>query len=387
MSSVDVVVIGGGIAGVSAAAGLSRQYNVTLVELEKALAHHTTGRSAALFLENIGTPLIRAMTLESRSYLESPPEGLTEAPLLEPRALLCIGNDTQVSAVESMASDGARLVPSVRLIDTTEALELCPALIKDRVAAAVYEPDSMSVDVMALHQSFVRAMRANGGVIERDAGVTGLRWSDGGWNITTTQGALQAPVVVNAAGAWADEVATMASVRPVGIMPLRRTAFTSKPSQFEERWPLVTSIDRDFYCKPEAGGYLLCSPMDETPCEPCDATAEELDVALAIDTINAAMDVGIRSVHTAWAGLRSFVEDRSLVLGFDDEVPGFFWCVGQGGYGIQTSPAAGAVVAALVAGSDLPEQVRARGVTPSLLSPARLKNRTMAYGQVPPDDY
>ncbi|MFV1992025.1 MAG: NAD(P)/FAD-dependent oxidoreductase [Acidimicrobiales bacterium] len=387
MSGVDVVVIGGGIAGVSAAAGLSERYNVVLVELEKALAHHTTGRSAALFLENIGTPLIRGMTLASRSYLAPPPEGLAEAPLLESRALLCIGDDTQQNEVRAMASDGARLVPSVRLIDTTEALELCPALVEHRVASAVYEPDSMSVDVMALHQSFVRAMRANGGVIERDTGVTGLRWTEGAWDITTTQGTLRAPVVVNAAGAWADEVATMAGVRPVGIMPLRRTAFTSRPSQFDGGWPLVTSIDRDFYCKPEAGGYLLCSPMDETPCEPCDASAEELDVAMAIDAVNSALDVSIRSVHTAWAGLRSFVEDRSLVLGFDDELPGFFWCVGQGGYGIQTSPAAGATVAALVHGEDLPEQVQAHGVTPDQLSPARLKNRTMAYGLVPPNDY
>lgn len=373
MSRVDVVIIGGGIAGVTAASHLAPHRSVVLLEREKQLAHHTTGRSAAIFLENYGGPLNRRLSIGSREFLESRAQGLADVPLLNPEGMLDVGGPEAVAELTERAAAGAALVPSIRLVDEAEILGLAPALRPGVVVAGVWEPDAATLDVMALHQAFVRGARNNGASIERDATVRRLSRSDGIWSVKSDAGVFEAPIVVNAAGAWGDEIGEMAGARPLGLEPRRRTAFTVQTDFDTSSWPFVNHDlePRRCYFKPEAGGQVLCSPADETLSEPCDARPEEIDVARAIDAVNELTILDIRSVKTTWAGLRTFAPDRDPVLGWDDQVDGFCWMVGQGGTGIQTSPASGAVVGAIVRGEPLPRVFRDLGLTETDLAPRR----------------
>ncbi len=368
--------VGGGIAGVSAAYELATNADVVLLEREEQLAQHTTGRSAAAYLETYGNATVRRLTIASREFFTNPSTEPEASDLLTPRGMLWIGPTDRTALLESIAAAGAELVPSVRLISSDEALALCPVLRPEHAAVAVIEPDARDIDVAALHQAYVRGLRARGGQIVRATPVIGLRRRRDRWIIQTPVTMFEADVVVNAAGAWADDVAGLAGgVAPIGLQPLRRTAFMcAAPDGVDVRtWPLVADVDDNFYFKPE-GRQLLCSLADETPSPPCDAQPEEVDVALAIERINAATTLGLRHVRRAWAGLRSFVADRTPVVGMDPDVPGFFWLAGQGGYGIQTAPAMGRATAALVLEGRLPEDLAAVGVTEADLSPARFRS-------------
>jgi len=371
---VDVIVVGGGIAGVSAAYELAGRADVVLLEREGQLAHHTTGRSAAAYLETYGGVTVRRLTIASRRFFTDPPEALDAPPLLSPRPLLWIGRESRRPLLEEMATAGQALVPSVRLIDTEEARVLCPALRPEHAAVAMVEPDAMDIDVAALHQAYVRGTRQRGGEILRSSPVVGLHRADGGWLVETPSSSRRADVLVNAAGAWADELASLAGVRPIGLLPLRRTAFTCPaPDGVDVRsWPLVADVDDRFYFKPE-GPQLLCSLADETPSPPCDVQPDETDVALAIERINEATTLGLRHVRRAWAGLRSFVADRSPVVGMDPEVPGFCWLAGQGGYGIQTAPGMARAAAGMVLDGRMPDDLVQMGVTKADLSPERCR--------------
>jgi D-arginine dehydrogenase len=236
----------------------------------------------------------------------------------------------------------------------------------------MYEPAAMDIDVHALHQGFLRGLRARGGRVVTDAEVRSLRRRDGLWTAETTAGTFAAPIVVNAAGAWADEVARLAGIGTVGLVPKRRTAFTIEPPEgvAPSGWPAVVDVAETFYFKPESGR-LLVSPADETPMPPCDVQPDEIDVASAAARLEAATTLQVRRIAHKWAGLRSFVADKTPVAGFAPDAEGFFWLAGQGGYGIQTSPAMGRVAAALAAGRGLPPDIAARGVTEAALSPAR----------------
>jgi D-arginine dehydrogenase len=369
---VDVIVVGGGIAGVAAAYELAAQASVVLLEREEQLAHHTTGRSAAAYLETYGSPTVRRLTIASRPFLEHPPAELGAPELLSPRPLLWIGPPSRAAVLETMAEAGRALVPSVRLIDTAEAQSLCPVLRAEHAAAAVLEPDAMDIDVAALHQAYVRGLRQRGGRIERSSPVVELRRDGDMWTVVTPDSTMHADVVVNASGAWVDEVGALAGAAAIGIQPLRRTAFTCAAPEGVDvhAWPLVADVDDRFYFKPE-GPQLLCSLADETLSPPCDARPEETDVALAIEHINEATTLELRHVRRAWAGLRSFVADRTPVVGLDPDVSGFCWLAGQGGYGIQTAPSMARATASLVIDGRLPDDLRAAGVTEADLSPAR----------------
>jgi D-arginine dehydrogenase len=373
-STADVIVIGGGIAGVSVAYELSRTARVTVLEMESTLAYHTTGRSAATFLETYGGEQVRALTTSSRAFLESPPD-FFEQVLMTPHPMLEVAVAGRGHVVEELHASVLPLVPDAQLLDGEQCRELLPLLRPEVAERGMYEPRAMALDVAAIHQGYVRGARLNDAVIVRDARVATLVRGADVWTVTTADGAIhQAPKLVNAAGAWADVVATAAGVRPVGLTPLRRTIFmVASPFGEDSRgWPNCVEVDKAFYLNPE-GAQFLCSPADETPCPPSDAKPDEMEIARAIDAINAATTVGVRSVSSSWAGLRTFAPDRNFVIGEDSGDSGFFWLAGQGGYGIQTAPALARVTAALVLGEPLPEDTVARGLDVTRLSPRRMR--------------
>lgn len=372
MTRTDVLVIGGGIAGVSVAYELAYTHRVVLAETEAQLAHHTTGRSAALYFENYGTPAIRPLTRASRPFLERPPSDLCDVPLLSPRGGLFVAASDQLDLLDEAEVEGRAAGTDVRRLDADECYELVPALRRPLVGGGLWEPGAADIDVAALHQTYVRGIRARGGEIRRRAPVTALRPVAGGWRAQVGDVELEARVVVDAAGAWGDQVAAMAGLAPVGLQPYRRTAFMVPGREEWRTWPMVIGVAHDWYFKPD-GIQLLCSPADETPSEACDARPVDLDVAFAIDRINAFTTLDIRTVRSAWAGLRTFAPDRTMVIGPDPELPGFVWLVGQGGTGIQTAPAAARLAAGLVRGDDLDADLAAAGVDPEALSPRRLR--------------
>jgi len=369
----DVIVIGGGIGGVSLGYELASDRRVTLLEREKTLAFHTTGRSAALFLETYGNSTIRALTTASREFLMNPPEHF-RSELLAPRPLLQIAAVGRGDALEAMYADVSRLTPDAQLVSPTDAREFFPPLRPELIDCALYEPHSMEVDVHALHQGFVRGLRDRGGRVHTGAGVTQLRRIDGLWHVHTTDGSVHtAPLVVDAAGAWADVVGALAGADPIGLVPMRRSVFmVAAPDDLDTaNLATLSDMDEKFYIKPE-GAQLLCSPADETPTEPSDARPDELEIARAFDDIAEATTLTGRHLRSSWAGLRSFVPDRTPVVGFDTKLEGFFWCAGQGGYGIQTCAALARVGATIVRGEPLPADVIARGLDEADLSPSRL---------------
>ncbi len=359
MEAADFVVIGAGIAGASVAFELAAHGRVVVVEREAVPGYHTTGRSAAVFTEAYESDDVRSLTRASRPFLEHPPEGFTDVPILTPLPVMFIAREDQLRLLEEELGRSARLL---QRIETSEAIELCPVLDPDYLAGALLESGAMSIDVHALHQGFLRGLRRRGGQVRSNAEVTGLH-HDTAWTVETADGTIQTPVVVNASGAWADQIAALAGVRPLGLTPLRRTAFTFQPPVDMSGQPMVIDVEESFYFKPD-GVMLLASPCDETPMEPCDVRHEEIDVAIAIDRIQQATTMHIRHVKTAWAGLRTFAPDRKPVVGWDPEVPGFFWLVGQGGFGIMTSPAMAQTAAGLI--TETPE-----GVDATRLDPAR----------------
>ena len=374
----DFLVIGAGMAGASAAYELASHGSVIVLERESQPGYHSTGRSAALYTQTYGHPVVRALTVASWDFYTCPPEGFSENPLLTPRGVLLIGRADQTAALERDFAEGRRLTPSVQRLDREQTLARAPFLREDYVAGAVWEPDAMDLDVHAIHTGYLRGLKARGGRVATDAGVQAVERRDGLWIATTPAGIFAAPVLVNAAGAWADALAGMAGVRPVGLVPKRRTAVTFDPVFADPAdlaglngWPMVIDVDEQFYVKPDAG-HLLLSPADETPVEPCDVQPEEMDIAIAIDRMEQAARFTVRRVAHKWAGLRSFVADKVMVVGYDDGAEGFFWLAGQGGYGIQTAPAMGRTAAALATGGDLPAEVAALGVRPGDLAPSRL---------------
>ena len=370
---VDAVVVGGGIAGVSAAHFLGGAgVQVLLLEREPVLAHHTTGRSAALYLENYGADPVRRLTLASRPFLEQPPPGLADSPLLSPRGSLDVAGPGRAEVAHRHAAHGVALVPSVRLLDPAQAVELCPALRPEALSAAVLEPHAMDIDVMALHQAFVRGLRRAGGLVRAATPVLRAERRQGVWVVGTPHGEVRARMLVNAAGAWGDGLATTAGVRPLGLQPLHRTAFTVPlpPGLDARSWPLVQDLDEGWYFKPEGDG-LLCSLADETPEDPCDAKPRDEDVALAMERINEVTSLALRRVHTAWAGLRVFAPGRLPVIGPDPDEPGFVWVVGLGGFGIMTAPAVGMLAAATALGLPLPSVLADLGARPADYSAAR----------------
>lgn len=381
----DVIVLGAGMAGASLAAELAPVRRVVLVEAEDQPGRHATGRSAAVFFESYGNATVRALTRASRAFLERPPAGFADVPLLAPRAALFVADTGRVAGLDSMLSlpDAD---PGLQRIEAAEAAGCCPILRSSWIAGGVLDPSGCDLDVAAIHSGYLRAARRHGVRIVLGASGCAIERVGAGWRVSWGDERIEAPVLVNATGAWADRVARQAGVPPIGLQPLRRTAvlLPPPPGHDPRGWPMVIDVDEEFYFKPDAG-QLLLSPANEDPSEPCDAVPEELDVAIAVDRFERATTVAVTRIGRRWAGLRSFVADRSPVAGYDDAAAGFFWLAGQGGYGIQMAPALARAAAALVTERPLPPDIAAQGVTPAMLSPARpsLQPRPATAGSPP----
>jgi D-arginine dehydrogenase len=372
---VDVVVVGGGIAGVSVAANLAETLNVVVLERESHPGLHSTGRSAALFSEIYGGKAVRALSRGSREFFYSPPEGFTSAPIVRRRSTLHIATAEQRNQLDAFATL-PDVAPAIRRLDGAAARALCPILRDGYVESAALETASCDLDVNALHQGWLRKLRVHGGRLLVNAEVTSLEHTGTAWKIATADHAFQAEVVINAAGAWADVLARLAGVREVGLQPRRRTALIvdAPPGMNVDEWPMVIDTDEQFYFKPDAGTLLL-SPADETPSEPCDAWPDDWDVAVAVDRVQNATTLEVERVRRSWAGLRSFVSDREPVVGFAPDSRGFFWLAGQGGYGIQTAPAMSTLAAALVRRMPVPAHLLQFGLDVRAVDPARADRR------------
>jgi D-arginine dehydrogenase len=369
----DYLIIGGGIAGASIGYWLARHGRVILLEREAQPGYHSTGRSAALFAESYGTRQVRALTMASRAFFDAPPAGFADHPLLTPRGALIVATRGEEA---SLAADWQALSAAnqqVALLTPEQACAMVPALRPEKVAGAIHDPGAADIDVHALHQGYLRGLRQHGGVVVCDAEVSSLQRSDSGWLLGAGGQQYRAPVVVNAAGAWADKIAGLAGVAPIGLTPKRRSAFIfAAPAGVATRhWPMTIGVAENWYFKPDAD-MLLGSPANADPVEPHDVQPEEMDIATGIFQIEEMTTLTIRRPSHTWAGLRSFVSDGDLVGGFDPIARGFFWVAAQGGYGIQTSPAMGEACASLVCGEPIPGHIAAFGLSADILSPGRL---------------
>ncbi len=346
----DVIVIGAGIAGATCAAHLSVDHKVALIEAEEQAGYHTTGRSAAVWDPNYGLPEILTLTRMSRDFFVSPPPGFTETPLVSPRNVVYLAPEDQLAAFEQKLAGNPRL----REISIAQLRETVPALKPDYARRAAIEGDAFDMDVAAIHQGFLRQLKSRGGILALRSRAGRISRDGGKWHVEVTGGAVyHAPIIVNAAGSWGDEVAEHAGVTKLGLAPKRRTGVIIDPAPFlPAEWPMINDVAHTWYCRPEARTKLMLSPADETDDVPHDVQPDELDVAIAVDRMQQALDIEVRRVEHSWAGLRTFTPDRNFAFGFDGTADGFFWCVGQGGYGIQTAPVAGQLIADIISGRD-----------------------------------
>ncbi len=376
MDTIDVCIIGGGMAGASVAFHLAPHARITLLERESHVGYHSTGRSAALYSPNYCTSLIQRLTLAGQPFLTSPPAGFTATPLLHDRGYLMIGRTAQLAARGQYEQEARAVGLDTRRLTIPQACELVPVLRPEAIDWALLDPSAWDLDVDSLLQGFLRGARANdASVLTSREAVTLTRDGDA-WRITGSGCDFRAGIVVNAAGAWADEVARRAGVAPLGLVPHRRTAFIFEPpeSVAVANWPMVADAEEQFYFKPDAGR-LLGSLAEEVPSPPVDALPEDLDVAIAVDRIEQIIDFPVRRVLRSWTGLRVFGPDRDPVSGFDPDAPGFYWHAGLGGVGIQTAAGLGAFAAAMIRSEALPAALTERGVSAGQLAPERLRSR------------
>lgn len=345
LSSADIVIIGAGIAGASMASRLAPTRSVLLIEAEDFAGYHATGRSAAFWQESYGGPTVQPLTSASERMLAQPDAGFSERSFLAERGALVIGEQQDAEQVADFIRTFSQRDVAVARVDRAEMDRRVQGFRPEWTEAAA-EPSCRDIDVAALHQAYLASAARAGAKLLTHARVIAAHYDGSLWHIVTTQGEIMAPMVLNAAGAWGDDVARIFGVRPVGLQPLRRTMVQLRlNADVPATLPLIAHVGGDFYFKGAGEGRIWLSPHDETPTDPCDVSPEEMDVALAIDRFQAVVDWPIAAVERKWAGLRTFAPDRLPVFGADPDVPSFIWCVGQGGFGIQTAPAISALLA------------------------------------------
>jgi D-arginine dehydrogenase len=380
MGALEVCIIGGGMAGASVAYHLAPHARVTLLEREPQPGYHSSGRSAALFAPNYGSALVQRLALAGQPFMRAPPEGFAGAPLLRERGFMLIGDGQQLAEREAYEATARSSGLPVERLSPAQARTRLPALRADACEWALYDESAWDIDVDALLQGFLRGARAHGARVLAAREVSALGRDGGTWRVRTAEFECHADVVVNAAGAWADGIAALAGVAPLGLVPHRRTAFIFDPPPGVEvaRWPMVADASERFYFKPDAAR-LLGSLADEVPVPPHDVQPEDLDVATAVDRIEQVLEFEIRRVARAWAGLRTFAPDRDAVSGFEPSAPGFYWHAGVGGFGIESSPALGAFAAASILEQSLPPTFETHAIRAAQLAPSRLRGATQQY--------
>lgn len=367
MTRFDIVIVGGGIAGASLGAMLAGRASVLILEMEAQPGYHATGRSVAFWEESYGGLAVQPLTTASGPMLAAPGPDFADASFLTPRRTLHIGRAGDEDARDRLMREFEGKV----LLQPVDPAALVPGL-RPQWTLGVLEPGVCDIDVAALHQAWLRLFRQRGGELRLSAGLKAARRHGDGWCIETKDGAVDCGIIVNAAGAWADPVAQACGVMPIGITPLRRTVVQLRvPSLPSADLPLIMDLGSQFYFKPEGEGRIWLTPHDEEPSAPCDAAPEEMAVAQAIARFEAVVDWPVAAVERKWAGLRSFSRDRAPVYGFDPEAPGFFWFAGQGGFGIQTSPASALLAMSLLTGEAPAETVA--GIDAATYSPARFR--------------
>jgi D-arginine dehydrogenase len=371
----DYLVIGAGVSGAAAAAELAEAGSVTLVEMEERAGYHSSGRSAALYTPNYGPAVVRTIIAASAEFYRAPMQGFADHALLTPRQAMTfvpVGSEAKIDEYMAMATPETPL----QEISPDQACKLAPLLRREAVARASLDPHVMDMDAGAIHQGFLKLLKHRGGKVFTDHRITDVARVAGQWRATTTSGAVfQAPIVVNAGGAWADEIGQMAGLKPIGLVPMRRTAIiiAGDPTLAPPTMPAVDDGATEAYVKLDAGR-LMASLGDATPSPPCDAQPEDLDMAMIVDWLERNTHLTVKRIEHSWAGLRSFVDDHCPVVGFDDETQGFFWLAGQGGYGIMLAAALGRLTRDLIERDEVPADLRARGLKLAELAPARCRN-------------
>jgi D-arginine dehydrogenase len=376
--SFDFAVIGGGIGGVSIASHLAEHARVVLLEMEPQPGYHSTGRSVSLFSETYGGPVVRALTRASRHFYFEPASSFCTAPLVTPRPVLMIANNGQADALQEFLAS-ANPTDRVERLAPREALEVFPLLAPIELVSAALLRGTADIDVHELLQGYLRLFKARGGTLSAGTALRQLQRHGAAWTLSTSRGAIRAATIVNAAGAWAEEIGKLAGAMEIGLRPLKRSValIEQPPDHNMNDWPMLLDAEERFYAKPSPGRLFL-SPADETLSAPCDAQADDIDLAEAVDRFERATTIEVKRLVGRWAGLRSFVADREPVVGFDPLVPGFFWLAALGGYGIQISPALSFLAASWARGRSIDAELAARefpGVielTESQFSPRRL---------------
>ena len=368
----DVIVVGGGIAGVSLAGELTPGARVLVLERESQPAYHSSGRSAAIYIEPYSTDPIFALTRATLPFLVAPPPEFTDQPLVHGRGYLLLARREQDALMDEYLARWLPRCPAIREIDLDEARRRLPILVDGYAHRAAFDEAAWGLDTNEMLQGWLRRLRRNAGRFLGDAEVRAVHREGDDFVVTSAAGTARAPVLVNAAGAWAAGLARMAGASEIAMQPRRRSAVLVAPPAGQDiaHWPAVSDIDKGFYFKPE-GGALMISPADQTPSEPCDARPEELDLAIAVDRAQQAADLQVRRFQASWAGLRTFAPDEDPVLGWDPQLPGFYWCAGQGGVGFQTSAAAARWCAAELGVGTPPDGLRELGFRATDVAPTR----------------
>jgi D-arginine dehydrogenase len=369
MNDLDVIIVGGGMAGASLGAELAGDARVLLIEMEAHPGYHATGRSVAFWEESYGGPAVQPLTTASGPLIDTPDADLSERSFLRQRGAIHIGRAGSIAARDRMMAGFADSAVALVSLDAAQ-LRRQIAGLRDDWTIGLAEPSCGDIDAAGLHQAYLARLRRAGGAVLTDTRLLSARREGEGWTVETSAGAFACGILVNAAGAWADTVARASGVGPIGITPYRRTVVQLRVDPVPPPdMPVVMALEQDFYFKPDGAGRIWLSPHDEEPSDPCDAAPEELAVAQAIERFQGAVDWRIAAVERKWAGLRSFAPDRLPVYGFDPLARGFFWFAGQGGFGIQTAPAAAKLGAALLTGNT--PDARVAGIDPAPFDPGR----------------
>ncbi len=369
----DIAIVGGGIAGASLAYFLSPYRSVVVLERESAAGYHATGRSAAEFSRRFHDDIVAKLTRSSYTFFSQPPDNFSEVALLKPRGNLIIANAEKAGRLAQVfAEEQAESLPNpVERLSVEQAIDKVPFLDPNYIADAFYDPDCWDIEVENALQGYLKGAKNFEAKMYTNAEITGAKYQASMWQLTSSLGEIHASVLVNAGGAWADSIAQLSGVAPLSLTPYRRTVISVKVPQYElHDMPEVNEVDEDFYFKPDAG-QLMVSPADETPVDPHDAWPEEMDIAYAAHYLSECTTLEFDHIAHSWAGLRTFAPDRVPVVGYSSQVPGFFWLAGQGGFGIQTSPALGRLASELIQHKPVPDELSILGLTEAVFSPAR----------------